>query len=47
MCNEAEKKEYGFSLGGKVNFSGHYHVTDALVDEDTSTKETLDHEFST
>ncbi len=47
MCTEAEKKEYGFSLGGKVNFAGRRHFTDALIDEDTSTKETLDHEFST
>ncbi len=47
MCTEAEQKEYGFSLGGKVNFVGQRHFTDALIDEATSTKETLDHAFST
>ncbi len=47
MCTKAEKKEYGFSLGGKVNFAGLSHFTGALIDEDTSTKETLDHDFST
>ncbi len=47
MCTEAEKKEYGFSLGEKVNFAGQHHFTDALIDEETSTKEMHDHEFST
>ncbi len=47
MCTEAEKKEYVFSPGGKVNFTGQCHFTDALADEDTSTKEMIDHEFST
>ncbi len=47
MCTEADKNEYGFSLGGKVNFTGQCHFTDALIDEDTSTEEILDHEFST
>ncbi len=47
MCTEAEKKEYGFSLGGKVNFAGRRHCTDALIDEATPTKEMLDREFST
>ncbi len=45
MCTEAEKKEYCISLGGKVNFAGQCHFTDALIDEDTSTKEMFDHEF--
>ncbi len=47
MCTEAEKKEYGFSLDGKGNFARQCHFTDALIDEDTSTKETLDHKLST
>ncbi len=42
-----EKKKCGFSLGGKVNFAGQCHFTDALIDEATSTKETLHHKFST
>ncbi len=47
MCTEAEKKKCGFSLGRKVNFAGQCHLTDTLIDEATSTKEELDHEFST
>ncbi len=47
MCTEAEKKEYEFSLGKKVNFAGQRHFTDALIDEDTSTKEMLYNKFST
>ncbi len=47
MCTEAEKKKYGFSLGGKVNFARRHHFTDALIVETTPTKEMLDHKFST
>ncbi len=45
MCTEAEKKEYGLSLGGKVNVAGQHHFIDTLIDKNTSTKEMLDHEF--
>ncbi len=47
MCTEAEKKEYGFSLGGSINFAGCHHFSDDLLGGATPTKETLDHEFST
>ncbi len=47
ICTEAEKNEYGFYLCRKVNVAGQCHFTDALIDEDISTKETLDNEFST
>ncbi len=47
MCPEAEKKERGFSLGGKVNFAGQHHFTDAVIDDAPSTKEMLVQKFST
>ncbi len=47
MCTEDEKNKYNFSLGGSVNFAGHHHFSDALLDGNTPTKDTLDNEFST
>ncbi len=47
MGTEAEKNEYGFSLGVSVNVTAFHHFSDALLDETTPTKEILDHEFST
>ncbi len=43
MCTEEEKKEYGFSIGKRVNFAGHHHFSDALLGGNTLTNETLDH----
>ncbi len=47
MCIKTEKKEYGFSLGGIVNFAGCHHFSDALLDGATPIKENLDHDFCT
>ncbi len=41
MCIDAEKNEYGFSLGGSVNYAGHHHFSDTLLGQTTPTKETL------
>ncbi len=40
MCTETEKKDYSFSLGGRVNFAGCHHFSDALLAQTTPTKET-------
>ncbi len=47
MYIDAEKKKFGFSLGGSINFACYHHFYNALLGGTTFTKVTFNHDFFT